>query len=187
MGYHELVDSLRREGEEKAATIRRTAVAEAGRIRGEAAAELQALRDSYARRRQEAVAAEEARLSSDSRRQAEGIRLHAESALVERLYGLAKGSLAGLRDEGYAGRFARLAGELFPCAWEVVRVNPDDAALARSLFPDARIEADSAISGGLWASGEGGRLTIDNTLEKRLERCWPELAPDVAAKVLRLV
>ena len=187
MGYHELIASLRREGEEKAASIRRTDEAESDRIRGEYAAEMQSLRDSYARRRAEALAAEEGKLVADSRRQAERIRLHAEAALVERLYGVARASLAGLRDERYAGLFARLVGELLPCAWETVRVNPADAALARSHFPGARIEQDSAISGGMRVSGERGRLTNDNTFEKRLERCWPELAADVTAKILHMV
>lgn len=187
MGYHELVASLQREGEENVASIRRTAAAEADRIKGESAAELLALRDSYARRQAEDVAAEAGRLVADSRRQAERIRLHAEAALVARLYGVARDSLAELRDESYAGQFARLVGELLPCAWETVRVNPTDAALARSHFPGARIEPDNAISGGIRVSGEGGRLTNDNTFEKRLERCWPELAADVTAKVLRQV
>jgi V/A-type H+-transporting ATPase subunit E len=187
MGYHELVASLRREGEEKVASIRRTDEVEADRINEVFAAEMQALRDNYARRRAEAVAAEEGRLVADSRRQAERIRLYAEAALMERLYGVARDSLAELRDERYAGQFACLVGELLPCAWETVRVNPADAALAGSHFPGARIEQDSSISGGMRVSGEGGRLTIDNTFEKRLERCWPELAADVTTKVLRLV
>ena len=187
MGYHELIASLRREGEEKADGIRRTAAAEADRVKGEAAVEMQSLRDSYSRLRAEAVAAEEGRLMADSRRQAERIRLHAEAALVERLYDVARASLAELRDERYDEQFARLVGELLPCAWETVRVNPVDAALAQRHFPGARIEQDSAISGGVRVSGDGGRLTNDNTFEKRLERCWPELAPDVTATVLRLV
>jgi V/A-type H+-transporting ATPase subunit E len=187
MGYHELVDSLRREGEEKVALIRGTAIAETDRIRGKTAAEMQALRDSYARRRAAAVAVEEGRLVTESRRQAERITLHAENSLVERLYGVALASLAELRDDRYAGHFARLVGELLPCAWEIVRVNPADAALARGHFPGARIVPDSAISGGVRVSGEGGRLTIDNTFEKRLERRWPELAANVMAAVLRLV
>jgi vacuolar-type H+-ATPase subunit E/Vma4 len=187
VGYQELIASLRREGEEKADEIRRTASAEADRIKEEFAAEMQLLRDSYARRRAEAVAAEEVRLLADSRLQAERIRLNAQAALVERLYGVAQDSLAELRDERYAGQFALLVGELLPCAWKTVRVNPADAALARSHFPDARIEPDSAISGGVRVSDEGERLTIDNTFEKRLERCWAELAVNVTAKVLRLV
>jgi len=187
MGYHELIASLQQEGEDKVASIRRTNEVEADRIKGESAAEMQSLRDTYARLRAEAVAVEEGRLVAESRRQAERIRLHAEAALVERLYGVARGSLAELRDERYAGQFACLVGELLPCAWETVRVNPADAALARSHFPGARIEPDNAISGGMRVSGEAGRLTNDNTFEKRLERCWPELVVDVAANVLRLV
>ena len=187
MGYHELVASLRQEGEEKAAEIRRTAAAEADRIRGETAAGIQSLRNGYARLKANAVAAEEGRLEAESLRQAERIRLHSEAALEERLYGLARASLAELRDEQYAGQFARLVGELLPCAWEVVRVNPADSALARIHFPGARIEEDSAISGGVLVSGEGGRLLIDNTFEKRLERSWPEISANVTTKILRLV
>lgn len=187
VGYHELVASLRQEGEEKVAGIHRAAAAEADRIREECAAGMQALRDGYAKRLAEAVAAEEGRLAADGRRQAERIRLHAEAALMERLFDLARASLAGLRDEQYAGQFARLAAELPHCAWEAVRVNPADAALARNHFPDARIEPDSAVSGGMRVTGEGGRLTMDNTFDKRLERCWPELSARVAATILRRV
>jgi len=84
VGYHELVASLRQEGEEKVAGIHRAAAAEADRIREECAAGMQALRDGYAKRLAEAVAAEEGRLAADGRRQAERIRLHAEAALMER-------------------------------------------------------------------------------------------------------
>lgn len=187
MGYRELVESLRRGGEEKVLLIRQAAAEEAGRIREEADARMQALQEDYARRRVDAVAEAEGRLAAESRRQAERIRLRAENLLLERMYGLAVTSLAGLRDERYVGQFDRLAGELLPCAWETVRVNPADVALARSLFPGARIETDGAISGGMRVSVEEGRLVNDNTFEKRLERRWPELAADVAADVLRLV
>ncbi|KAB0664285.1 hypothetical protein F6V25_14045 [Oryzomonas japonica] len=187
MGYHELVASLRREGEERVAAIRLAAATEADRIRGDAALELQALRESYARRRADAVAAAAGKLAAEGRRRAERIRLHAESSLAERLYAVARASLPELRDEEYATHFASLVGELLPCAWETVWVNPADVALARRHFPGARIEPDSAISGGLRVAGEGGRLTIDNTFEKRLERCWPELASQVVAAVLPTV
>ncbi|QEM67283.1 hypothetical protein FO488_03355 [Geobacter sp. FeAm09] len=184
MGYHELVASLRREGEERVAAIRTAAATEGDRIRGDAAAQLQALRDDYARRRADAIAAAAGKLAAEGRRRAERIRLQAESSLAERLYAVARASLAELRGDDYAGHFARLVGELLPCPWETVWVNPADVPLARRHFPQVRIEADDAISGGLRVTGEGGRLTIDNTFEKRLERCWPELVSQVVAAVL---
>jgi len=73
--------------------------------------------------------------------------------------------------------FSRLAAELPPIAWETLRVNPADAEVATRLFPRARIVPDSAICGGMEALAEEGRIRVINTLEKRLERVWPELLP----------
>jgi V/A-type H+-transporting ATPase subunit E len=33
---------------------------------------------------------------------------------------------------------------------------------------------------------EGGRVRVDNTLEKRLERAWPELLPRLLNAILRV-
>ncbi len=45
------------------------------------------------------------------------------------------------------------------------------------LFPGAKIVSDGTVSGGLEVMGEAGRICIDNTLEKRLERGWQGLLP----------
>lgn len=83
--------------------------------------------------------------------------------------------------------FNRLAAELPPAAWETVRVNPTDGELAGHLFPTALIEPDPAISGGMEALAEEGRIRVVNTLEKRLERGWPELFPDLLGEAERCV
>jgi V/A-type H+/Na+-transporting ATPase subunit E len=187
MGHRELVASLRREGEEKMSAIRQTAEAEAERIKGEATAVRLAARDDFAKRRAEAMAVESERVLGEARRRAALIKLEAENSLAERLRVLAFGSLAVLRDDRYTERFTLLIEELPPCNWETILVNPADRDLARSCFPDARIEADGGISGGMKAATAGGRMTVDNTFEKRLERSWPELVTPLMQAVSRMV
>ena len=114
---------------------------------------------------------------AEAERQAALIKLEAEQALAGRLYTLAHGTLARLRDDHYAELFAALVAELLPCRWETVRVNPADSELAQASFPGAAIETDDGITGGMEVSAEGGRVRVDNTLDKRLERAWPELLP----------
>ena len=95
--------------------------------------------------------------------------------LREVLKGGAK--IVQLREKDYPGIFSLLAAELPPIGWETLRVNPTDAEIAADLFPRARIVPDTAICGGMEALAEEGRIRIINTLEKRLERVWPELLP----------
>jgi V/A-type H+-transporting ATPase subunit E len=175
MGYLELIDSLRRDGEEKVQAIRQTTEVEAARIEAEIAARIEALRDAYARRQQAALAAQDRDLLAEAQRQGGMARLEAKNVLAGRLYEVARTLLSELRDQGGAELFAALAAELLPCRWETVRVNPADAERAKVRFPKARIETDGGIAGGLEVAAEGGRVCIDNTLEKRLERGWPEL------------
>src|SRR5512133_229294 len=177
MGYRELTDALRSEGVDKMQQIRQATDAEADRIRGEAADRIRKLQADYARRQEAATAAETGVIMAQAARQAARIRLEAENELAGRLYTLAHGTLTRLRDDHYPELFAALVEELLPCQWQAVRVNPADSALAEAAFPGAAIETDSGISGGLEASAEGGRVRIDNTLDKRLERAWPEHLP----------
>lgn len=177
MGYRELTDALRSEGVEKMQQIRQAAEAEADRIRGEAAARIKKLQADYGRRQESATAAETGIILAEAERLAARIKLEAENVLAGRLYTLAHGTLTQLRDDRYADLFAALVEELLPCYWQVVRVNPADSALAEAAFPGAAIETDNGITGGLEVIAEGGRVRIDNTLEKRLERAWAELLP----------
>ena len=177
MGYRELTDALRSDGDEKVRQIRQATEAEADRIRGEAAARIRKLQDDYGRRQESATAAETDIILAEAERQAALIKLEAEKVLAGRLYTLAHGTLARLRDARYAELFAALVEELLPCQWQTVRVNPADSELAKASFPGAAIETDSGITGGMEVIAEGGRVRVVNTLEKRLERAWPELLP----------
>ncbi|KAF0216104.1 MAG: V-type H+-transporting ATPase subunit [Geobacteraceae bacterium] len=187
MGYQELIEALRREGEEKAGAIRREAEAEAERTRSEAEAGLALLREEHAKRQAVAVAEKSREILAEAESKGRLIRLAAESVLAERLYELARRSLRLLREQGYEALFAALAEELPPVKWETVRVNPADEEPAGRHFPAAEIVTDNALTGGMEVSGEGGRLCIVNTLEKRLERGWPEILPGLFRDVCKEV
>jgi V/A-type H+-transporting ATPase subunit E len=187
VGYEDLLAALRREGENKSGLIRQEAEAEAARLREEAAAGRVRLREGFEQEQARAIAAECGAILAEAERTARRIRLAEAGKRAERLYRLALGLLPHLRERDYPGMFSRLAAELPPAAWETVRVNPADGELAGYLFPTALIEPDPAISGGMEALAGGGRIRVVNTLEKRLERGWPELLPDLLGEAERCV
>jgi V/A-type H+-transporting ATPase subunit E len=177
VGTGELQAALRREGERKAAAIRQVAETEAARLQEEYAARYALLEEECRQKQEKAIAAEESGILAEAERAARRVRLAAAENLAERLHALARRLLPRLRTGDYPVIFARLAGELPAAEWETLRVNPADANLAGALFPGAQIETDAAICGGLEALAAGGRVQVVNTLEKRLERRWPELLP----------
>ncbi len=184
MGYEELLAALRAEGERKAAMIREKTAAEAARLRAKAADGLVLLKEKYRQELAREIAAQDSAIIAEAEREARRIQLAAEEKLAERLFELARRLLPRLRNGGYPAVFARLAAELPPDAWEEVRVNPADAELAAALFPAARIVTDAVICGGLEGLADGGRVQIVNTLEKRLERGWPELLPLLLGEIV---
>lgn len=147
MGRDELVAALRRQTEEKIASLWEEARTKARDIRKERGDRLSRLREELAATRREAARVEaEAVL-----RQAEGeIRdqtLQTEREISERLYRIATGLLPDLRDENDEKSLRSLSEELPPFQWSTVRVNPADVDDARALFPDADVTGDKAISG----------------------------------------
>ncbi len=184
MGSQELIEALRLEGEEKAGAIRREAEAEAERIRDRAEDRRARLREEYAKRQVAAAAGIYRDILAEAENKGRLIRLAAESTLAERLYGLARHSLGVLGGDDHEALFAALAEELPRGTWERVRVNPADEEVAGRLFPAAETVTDSAITGGMEVMGEGMRLHVINTLEKRLERGWPEILPALFKEVL---
>jgi vacuolar-type H+-ATPase subunit E/Vma4 len=183
MGCRELIEALRASGEGKVRALRAEAEQQAEQVRAEAARRIEAIRRSH----EEARAAEAARqadeLLADAAVEARAIRIRAERGLAERLARLARASLTSLRNVGYAGVFASFVQELPRLPWRAVRVNPQDRELARTHFPGAEIETDGAISGGLVAVAEEGRVQMANTFEVRLERSWEDMLPDLMRDV----
>jgi V/A-type H+-transporting ATPase subunit E len=183
MGATELIEALRSEGEKKALEIRRETEAEIARLRVDASARLDRLRQEYGREQLAASALAERAILAEAERKERLTRLAAENKLAERLHAMARSSLPQLRNREYDRTFSLLAAELPASAWETVRVNPADTERATGLFAAATIMADGSISGGMESTAAGGRLRIVNTLEKRLERGWPELLPELFREI----
>jgi V/A-type H+-transporting ATPase subunit E len=185
MSRQELIESLRRRGEEQVREIWRQAEAEARRLRTAAEQRLEREREAASRRRS-AAATESARLVQlEAERRARQLLAEAKRAVAERLNREAKAALGTLRDEENERLFAVLAAELPPGDWREVTVCPADAARAAQRFPQARIISDPAVGGGLEATAAGGRIRVVNTLERRLERAWDDLLPLLLQEVLR--
>lgn len=183
MGRRELLEALQREGRETLAAIVAREAAEEGRLRAAHQARRTALQCEHERH--------SARICNDRRRailskaagEAALLRLRVEYLLALRLREIAGSCLPQLRSGAAAAVVPRFAAELPPEEWRTVRVNPVDAALAAALFPQADIVADATISGGLAVTNRDGSLTVDNSLETRLERLWPELLPELVAVI----
>jgi vacuolar-type H+-ATPase subunit E/Vma4 len=179
MGCRELIESLRASGDERIKAIRTEAEQEAGRIREETARRIEALQSEHARRHAAEAAKEAETLQAEANSAIRRIGLRAERALAERLYASARESLRSLRNVGYGDVFRGFARELPRFSWKKVRVNPEDVAIAREVFPGAEILPAPEIIGGLEVVSEGEEVRVVNTFEKRLERMWEEMLPDI--------
>jgi V/A-type H+-transporting ATPase subunit E len=177
MGYRELIEALKHEGDEKKTALLDAAKSEVERIGAECSGRIAEIEREHAERLAAAEAAERSIILTAVENEANLLLIGAERALADRLYRIAGESLHLLRDERYGELFAALAGELPAARWEKIKVSSGDRDLANRLFPDALITADPAIAGGLEAVAERGRIRVVNTLEKRLERAWPEMLP----------
>jgi V/A-type H+-transporting ATPase subunit E len=183
MARSALIDSLRSQAVRDVAAAWEAARAEAARH----AADLAAALAQERRRLEQSLATDvqrvEAQGTAEAEHQARELGAAAAVALAERLLELARDELPRLCGAQRAALFEALARELPPCRWERVRVNPDDAALAARRFPEATVESDPAISGGMDVTCEDGRIDVDNTLETRLAVAWPDLLPGLVAQV----
>lgn len=183
MGRHELLEALQREGRETMAAITARGAAEEELLRSELGARREELRRGHELQRELLCGERKRTIMAGASREASLIRLRAEHRLSLRLHERALSCLK-LLSGGDAGQvFRALAAELPALPWHTLRVAPDDAALASAHFPDATIIPDETISGGLKASTADNSLTVDNTLETRLERIWPDLLPDLVSEL----
>lgn len=187
MGHESLLQALRRKGEEKAREIWERAEVEAARLRAEAARQIKERRSRAGREQAEAAAEVSRSLRREAERQVQALRLEVRNVLADRLHQAAKETLVQLRGRNYPELYATLAEELPPFSWSRVRVNPADEDLARKYFPEAEIVCDPNISAGMEVEGDQGRIRLDNTLEKRLERAWERILPALLEDLFREV
>lgn len=186
MGRRELLEALRREGEQTMAAIAAKGAADEEELRNTAVTRREELRQEHEQQCARLCEERKRSLIAVALREAGLIRLRAEHAMALRLRRQADGCLARLCRDNRREFFAALAAELPNETWQTVRVSPGESAIAAVRFPGASVIADEAVSGGIAAATADSGLTVDNTLETRLERLWPELLPSVMAEVRRL-
>jgi len=182
MGCKELIESLRRAADERIKLIWQETEGEAERVREEVSHKLEQLRENCSRTESLAVTAAQVAAVSEAKNRSRTCLLTAEKALSDRLFSVALSSLPRLRGSDYREVFGRMARELPPLAWKIVRVNPEDAGLAKSIFTGADIIPDKTIAGGVDAMTDGGKIRVINTFEKRLERAWVDMLPELLKK-----
>lgn len=179
MGRRELLEALQREGREKMAAITDRKAAAEERLRAETAGKIAEMRREHKAQRELLCSNRKRTLLAKASREAALIRLRAEHALALRLHERARHSLSQLYADDAKCLFAQLAAELPPLPWQTVWTTPDATSTAAALFPTATIVADPALAGGIKAATTENSLTVDNTLETRLEKLWPDLLPQL--------
>lgn len=183
MSYRELIDALYKECDERIARIREESEKEAEEIRRKGRDSIEGMREARKRACETAVTDEAESILMEATGRARAVLLSAGEGLEKRLYGLSLGCLGGLRNERYNDFFVALVRELPSAGWGTVRVNPDDMGLAKSCMDGVEVMPDDNITGGLEAATRDKSLRVINTLEKRLERAWPGLLPEVMREV----
>jgi vacuolar-type H+-ATPase subunit E/Vma4 len=179
MGSEELIGSLRRSADEKIRAIWQEAEDSAGKIREEYHRRLSEMHDQYVKSQLAAAGSEAEKIIVTATNKARLIGLSSQKTLSERVFRLVSTYLPLLRHNAYEDVFRAMVGELPRLSWQRVRVNPADVQLAGEYFPGADIIADEAITGGMAAMVDAGKIWVINTFEKRLERGWADILPDL--------
>lgn len=177
MGELELKAALQHEGEVQAAELWRQAESTVAARREQVEAERRQLRAESERQLQVEVAALRNNLLLEARTRAMKQRLHEEAALEKRLLLVACQLLAELADNDRSGLWKAICAELPATDWTTLKVHPADFERARRDFPAAEIVRDETLGGGLVASNADSTICIDNSLNCRLKRAWPDLLP----------
>ncbi len=184
MSREQLLESLRRKGDQRVHDIWQRMEQEAARLKAEA--------DQQLATRHRELENAQGQWSQDlsrpillaAERKARQIAVEAKRLLVEKLFEAALEALAELRDERTADVFSTLVDELPTIDWYQVMVNPQDRSLAEKHFAQAEIIEDPQIVGGLEAVAAQGGIRVNNTLEKRLIRGWPDIFPGLLQDLL---
>lgn len=182
-----MIDSLKQAADGRVRQLWNDAETEAAKIRADATLGLEQLREEADRKKTAAAAESVNRAVSDAKSRARIARLLAEKRISSRLYETAKSLLPSLRSRSSQAQFNALAQELPPRSWQVVRVHAADLSLAKKCFPGADAVADAGISGGMEVSAQNGEIRVVNTFEKRLERAWGDMQPELIRDAYREV
>lgn len=179
MGCKELIEALRTAASERVNAVWSEAAAEADNARAACAQEIDQAKEEAGRIMATRVALIRSQALLETRSKERGLCLTADRKLADLLYSIAISRLGMLRAHEYDAVFQALVRELPTFAWASVKVHPDDVERARLFFPNTKITAAEKISGGLEVVSDDGLVTVVNTFEKRLERAWEDMLPEM--------
>lgn len=179
MNCEELIESLWRKAEENIALIAQDANVDAERIKSDMHLKINHIREESQRLCSSEAEKRTHDVLAEAEKKAQTMCISGIRLLSDRLYRIACSALPLLRNQDYQRTFTDLASELPLLTWKKVRVNNDDVDAAHAHFPEAEVIADPEISGGIDAETEGRKIRIINTFNKRLERAWEEILPDL--------
>lgn len=185
MGVDELIASLRGHQQQQIAEIWQEAEARAAVLQKKTDDDIGAIRADFENRLAAASTSEEEAIQRQLRDRKRQLLLQAEQRLAARLKKQAEQLLDRLRDGEYDRVFKELVAELPERKWEKVRVNPADVDLAQTCLPPVPVEPDTTITGGLVVAADREAVQVDNTFEKRLEKIWPVLLPEMVGEIYR--
>lgn len=185
MGEHELHNALRREADSRIRTLWAEAEAEVTARREAAKKEQDTLLQAAGAENLRAAQAVQRSAAVRTDQQVRRCHLLARTAIAERLLALAGQLLAELGAADRDGIWRSTVAELPAVAWQTLTVHPDDTERARRAFPQATVQTDPALIGGVIATAGDGRIVVDNSLAGRLLRGWPELLPELTGALER--
>jgi len=179
--------ALQHQGEEQIRAFWKTAEEQVAKRRQELKVEQEKLRSAADRQLQAEVARRRNSLLSEAQTRAMANRLHAEADLDERLQELASQVLVELAANNREALWRALCAELPPAKWRKIELSQADRFLAAQDFPQAEIALDDTLAGGLIVTGCDGGVKVDNSLDCRLRRAWPDLLPQLMKALRKLV
>ena len=183
MGLEELLSTLRKNEQKQIDDIWQAAKSEAEALRKQVAEATADIKRKHDEQLASACQKSMRSIFSETETKARERKLNAYQALDQALQNAAVKQLPVLREQNYELIFKKLVDELPGRKWEKVVVNPADLKLAAKFFAADIIHTDAAISGGLSASTANGKIIVDNTFEKRLEKKWFHIFPTIIAEL----
>jgi vacuolar-type H+-ATPase subunit E/Vma4 len=187
-----LIESIRREADREAAAVLVRARAEADRIDNEARAAWSEVRSRVIGERQSEWLREDEPALATARRNATREVLAARERLLDRVFQAVAAEFVDiLRDPTYQATLKGLIDEALPfagnrpatviCA-DMIAASVREAVAARG---DVGVRTEANARGGVMVVADDGTVSIDNTLEGRLQRMKPQLAIELVEQVER--
>jgi vacuolar-type H+-ATPase subunit E/Vma4 len=183
LGLEELLNTLKKNEQKQIDEIWHAAKSEAEALREQVAEAIDSITRNHNEQLSSACQKSMRSIFSETEIKARAKKLVAYQALDQALQNAAIRQLPVLREHNYELTFKELVDELPGRKWEKVMVSSADLQLAAKFFAVDIIHPDSAISGGLRAVTADGKIIVDNTFEKRLERQWFHIFPAIIAEL----